>query len=72
MSEINTTARLGYAVLGTMRLGDDSPPTLEDAQAMLEKTTNALVHATRTSATLADDVSRAQAMVDMAKAEGAL
>ncbi|GEO95225.1 hypothetical protein [Kocuria turfanensis] len=68
----STTARLGYAVLGTMRLGDDSPPRLEDAQAMLQETTNALVQAIRTCAALADKVANAQAMVDAAKSEGAL
>lgn len=71
MSE-STTARLGYAVLGEMRLGDDSLPSLEDAQAMLEKTTDALTDAVHNSAKLADEVTSAQAMVDAAKPEGAL
>lgn len=69
---VSTTARLGYAVLGTMRLGDDSLPRLDDAQAMLHRTTSALVQATRRSAALANEVASAQTMVDTAKMEGAL
>lgn len=67
----NTTARLGYSVLGEMRLGDDSPPTFETAQAVLRKTTSALVEATRRCATLADEVTNAQTMVDAAQAHAA-
>lgn len=33
---VSTTARLGYAVLGIMKLGDDTWPPVEDAEATME------------------------------------